>query len=117
MAQPVAKHMQTQKQGYKMKDMTRNSPVENISVPSVEKQRKKYKVKDLSRELAAEKAKNIQLMEELEQSQRINEELLANQAEKEANRSDFESETPFSSTRRVSAVANFEDSRSFLNQK
>lgn len=102
-----------------MKDMTRESPAERAVAPPVEKQKKRYKMKDLSRELAAEKAKNIQLMEELEQSQRINEELLANQADREVIDTDFEKGTRLSSTRRTiaapEAAPNLEESRFYTS--
>lgn len=98
-----------------MKDMTRNLPVDTTDVPPVNKQKKIYKAKDLSQELAAEKARNIELMEALEQSHQIIEDLRARQAERDEGGIDFDRGTGFSSTQRPSAVANMEESRFYTS--
>lgn len=66
------------KKAYSKKDLTKRSAIEStVEQPPVTKQQKKYRMKDLTQELAIEKARNTRLMEKLQQSQRLNEELLA----------------------------------------
>lgn len=93
---------------------TRQVSVETESA-SANKQKKTNKAKNLSRELAAEKARNARLLEELKRSQQINEELMANQTERDGDVYELERETRFSSTRRTPGAPNWEESRFYTS--
>ncbi|XP_058827395.1 uncharacterized protein LOC131694724 [Topomyia yanbarensis] len=135
MAEPVDMTLQIsnkQNKCYRMKDLTRASSVNIANIPPIrgetenlvpgrtqqvlsQKQQEVDKTEQLSRELAAEKARSTQLMEELEQSRRMNEELIAGLTERDASRSDFERDNRFSSTRRAPGASNLEESRFYTS--
>lgn len=86
------------KKVYSKKDLTQRLPIENVSAQEQavveKKQKKRYRMKDLTQELATERARNARLMAELEQSQRLNDELMALHAEGNATVDGMEDNRP-----------------------
>lgn len=82
---------------------------------STGRKKKTNRAKNLSRELASEKARNTQLLDELKRSKQLNEELMAIQMGRDGNGSEFERESRFCSTRRAPASSNIEESRFYTS--